>query len=179
MDLHAFQAALHDGVEKERALRWAEAADLYATLARASSDSAMRALALLRQGNALMELRRWDDARTALDGALHEAKASGEPGLLGQALLAAGVFAANRDDPKRAEAFLLDALERFHRKEDRAHLQGRGWAFLNLASLYGKPGRLVLGLRERVERAVEPPRLAVEAGQVQERPGRPRRGGGL
>src|SRR5207249_900567 len=86
------QKALHDGVEKERALRWAEAADLYATLARASSDPAMRGLALLRQGNALMELRRWDDARTALDAALHEAKASGEPGLLGQALLAAGVF---------------------------------------------------------------------------------------
>src|SRR5439155_389241 len=107
MDLHAFQAALHDGVEKERALRWAEAADLYAELARASSDPAMRALALLRQGNALMELRRWDDARTALDEALHEAKASGEPGLLGQALLAAGVFAANRDDPKRAEAFVF------------------------------------------------------------------------
>src|SRR2546426_2367668 len=144
MDLHAFQAALHDGVEKERALRWAEAADLYETLARASSDPAMRALALLRQGNALMELRRWDDARTALDAGLHEAKASGEPGLLGQALLAAGVFAANRDDPNRAEAFLLDALERFHRKDDRAHLQGRGWAFLNLASLYGKTGRLDL-----------------------------------
>ena len=144
MDLQAFQAALHDGVEKERGLRWAEAADLYATLARASSDPTMRALALLRQGNALMELRRWDDARTALDAALHEAKASGEPGLLGQALLAAGVFAANRDDPKRAEAFLLDALERFHRKDDRAHLQGRGWAFLNLASLYGKTGRLDL-----------------------------------
>src|SRR3989442_1145245 len=144
MDIQAFQAALHDGVEKERALRWAEAADIYADLARASSDPAMRALALLRQGNALMELRRWDDARLALDGALHEAKASGEPGLLGQALLAAGVFAANRDDPKRAEAFLLDALERFHRKDDRAHLQGRGWAFLNLASLYGKTGRLDL-----------------------------------
>src|SRR5437667_392813 len=144
MDLQAFQAALHDGVEKERALRWAEAAELDALLAQASSDPAMRALALLRAGNAWMELRRWDDARAALDAGLHEAKASGEPGLLGQALLAAGVFAANRDDPKRAEAFLLDALERFHRKDDRAHLQGRGWAFLNLASLYGKTGRLDL-----------------------------------
>src|SRR5881409_3213005 len=144
MDLRAFQAALHDGVEKERALRWAEAADLYATLARAASDPAMRALALLRHGNALMELRRWDDARAALDGALHEAKASGEPGLLAQALLAAGVFAANRDDRERAEAFLLDALERFHRDDALASLQGRGWAFLNLASLYGKTGRLDL-----------------------------------
>src|SRR5207245_6322854 len=141
MDPHAFQAALHEGVEKERALRWAEAADLYAELARASSDRAMRALALLRQGNALMELRRWDDARTALDAGLHEAKASGEPGLLGQALLAAGVFAANRDDPKRAEAFLLDALERLHRKDDRAHRPGRRRAILNLASHSGKTGR--------------------------------------
>src|SRR5437879_479276 len=142
MDLQAFQAALHDGVEKERSLRWVEAADLYAELARASADPTTRALALLRQGNALMELRRWDDARLTLDEALHEAKASGEPGLLGQALLAAGVFAANRDDPKRAEAFLLDALERFHRKDDRAHLQGRGSAFLNLASLDRKSTRL-------------------------------------
>src|SRR5947199_8947336 len=106
----------------------------------------MRAVALLRAGNAWMELRRWDEARAALDEALHEAKASGEPGPLGQALLAAGVFAANRDDPKRAEAFLLDALERSHRKDDRAHLQARGWAVLKLASLYGKTGRLDLAL---------------------------------
>src|SRR5256885_11350469 len=101
MDLHAFQAALHDGVEKERALRWAEAADLYTELARASSDPAMRALALLRQGNALMQLRRWDDARTALDEALHEAKPSAKPGHLGHPLLAAGVYAPNRHDPTR------------------------------------------------------------------------------
>src|SRR5439155_829848 len=107
MDLHAFQAALHDGVEKERALRWAEAADLYATLARASSDSAMRALALLRQGNALMELRRWDDARTALDAALHEAKASGEPGLLGQALLRRAIHDKDRWREDLAEAVVF------------------------------------------------------------------------
>src|SRR5213594_965903 len=98
MDLRAFQAALHDGVEKERALRWAEAADLYAELARASSDPGMRALALLRQGNALMELRRWDDARAAFDAGLHDAKESGDPGVVAQALLAAGVFAASRAD---------------------------------------------------------------------------------
>src|SRR2546422_621270 len=47
MDLQTFQAALHEGVEKERGLRWAEAADLYAELAKASSDPAMRALALV------------------------------------------------------------------------------------------------------------------------------------
>ena len=144
MDLKTFQAALHEGVEKERALRWAEAADVYGKLARDSSDPGMRALARLREGNALMELRRWDDARGAFDAGLHDAKESGDRGILAQALLAAGVFAANQDDPKRAEAFLLDALERFHRKDDRAHLQGRGWAFLNLATIYGKTGRLDL-----------------------------------
>ncbi len=104
----------------------------------------MRAIGRLRQGNALMELRRWDDARAALDDALHEAKAAKDPDVLAQALLAAGVFAANRDDPKRAEAFLLEALEHFHRRDDRGSLQGRGWAFLNLATVYGKTGRLDL-----------------------------------
>src|SRR2546428_10905706 len=144
MDLQTFQAALHEGVEKERGLRWAEAADLYAELAKASSDPAMRALALLRRGNALMELRRWDDARSAFDAGLHDAKESGDPGIVAQALLAAGAFAANRGDPKRAEAFLLDALDRIHRKHDRAHLRGPGWALLNLASLYGKNRQLDL-----------------------------------
>jgi tetratricopeptide (TPR) repeat protein len=91
-----------------------------------------------------MELRRWDEARAALDEALHEARGSGDPAILAQAHLAAGVFAANRDDRVRAEAFLLEALERFHRKDDRASLQGRGWTFLNLASVYGKTGRLDL-----------------------------------
>src|SRR5207244_12883850 len=76
--------------------------------------------------------------------ALHDAKASGDRALLAQALLAAGVFAANRDDRERAEAFLLDALERFHRDDAPASLQGRGWAFLNLATLYGKTGRFDL-----------------------------------
>jgi len=144
MDLDAFAAALRDGLEKERALRWDEAATLYADLAQKAPDPASRALALLRHGNALLQLRRWDDARTAFDAGLHEAKASGDADVVSQALLAAGVFAASRDDPKRAEAFLLDALERFHRKDDRASLQGRGWAFLNLAALYGKTGRLDL-----------------------------------
>ncbi len=104
----------------------------------------MRAIALLRQGNALMELRRWDDARAALDEALHEAKGSRDPDVVAQALLAAGVFAANRDDPARAEAFLLEALDRFHRADDKASVQGRGWAFLNLATVYGRTGRLDL-----------------------------------
>ena len=145
-----FARILHEGAERERALRWADAERLYADLVtrlqhpKGGDARGMRALALLRHANALMELRRWDDARAALDEALREAKGSGDPEAIAQALLAAGVFAANRNDSARAEAFLLDALERFHRKDDRPSLQGRGWAFLNLATLYGKTGRLDL-----------------------------------
>jgi tetratricopeptide (TPR) repeat protein len=147
-----FARSLHEGADRERAMRWEEAAAFYAGLVRGLGEidatdargRAMRALALLRQGNALMELARWDDARTALDEALHDAKASREPGVVAQALLAAGVFAANRGDAPRAEAFMLDALERFHAGDDRAALQGRGWAFVNLATLYGKTGRIDL-----------------------------------
>jgi len=137
-------------VEQERSLKWDEAASAYDGLvARLRADGgkeagAMRAIALLRRGNALMELRRWDDARACLDEALHEAKGSRDPDVVAQALLAAGVFAANRDDPTRAEAFLLEALDRFHRTDDRASVQGRGWAFLNLATVYGRTGRLDL-----------------------------------
>jgi len=137
-------------VEQERTLHWEEAASAYDGLvARLRAEGgreagAMRAIALLRRGNALMELRRWDDARTALDAALHEAKNSRDPDVVAQALLAAGVFAANRDDPARAEAFLLEALDRFHREDDKASVQGRGWAFLNLATVYGRTGRLDL-----------------------------------
>ena len=146
----AFARALHEGHEREHDQRWQDAVDTYSRLLsslRPTKDResrAMRAIALMRSGNALMELRRWEDARGALDEALHEAKGSGDPAIVAQALLAAGVFAANQDDRERGEAFLLDALERFHRKDDRASLQGRGWAFLNLATLYGKTGRLDL-----------------------------------
>jgi len=139
-----FVRLLHEGAERERALRWEDAAALYSRLADEAADRGMRALALMRHGNALMELRRWDEARAALDEALHEAKASDDPNVIAQALLAAGVFAANRDDVGRAETFLMDALERFHRLDDRASVQGRGWCFLNLGSLYGKTGRLDL-----------------------------------
>lgn len=146
----AFAKALHEGSEDERNQRWPEAIDIYSRLLstlRTRSDPesrAMRAIALLRTGNAWMEMRRWHDARATLDEALHEAKASGDSAIVAQALLAAGVFATNQDDRERGEAFLLDALERFHRKDDRPSLQGRGWAFLNLATLYGKTGRLDL-----------------------------------
>src|SRR3989442_5725378 len=110
MDLDAFAAALRDGLEKERALRWDEAATLYADLVRKAPDPASRALALLRHGNALMELRRWDDARTAFDPGLHEAKASGDADVLAQALLAAAVFAAGRAECERGEAIHLARL---------------------------------------------------------------------
>ena len=145
-----FANALHRASEHEQNQRWQQAIDVYSDLLAAipprtnPESQAMRAIALLRQGNALMELRRWEEARAALDKALHEAKASGDPAIVAQALLAAGVFATNQDDPERGEAFLLDALERFHQKDDRASMQGRGWAFLNLATLYGKTGRLDL-----------------------------------
>src|SRR2546425_8135151 len=124
MDLDAFAAALRDGLEKERALRWDEAATLYADLVRKAPDPASRALALLRHGNALMELRRWDDARTAFDAGLHEAKASGDADVLSQALLAAGGFAASRADSKRGGGVLLGALRRVPSKDGRPALPG-------------------------------------------------------
>ncbi len=152
IDPKEFTARLQEGTAHERRLEWSAAADLYARLlddfgAPGAGDLAahrMRALALLRRGNALMRLERWDEARGALDGALDDAKASGDADVLAQALLAAGVYAADRKDFPRAEAFLMDALARYHREDDRSSLQGRGWAFLNLASLYGKTGRLDL-----------------------------------
>ena len=143
---------LREGASKEKSLRWDEAAAFYAALLRGlgpidgddRSGRALRATLLMRHANALMELGRWDDARRALDDALADAKACGQDDVLGRALIAAGVFAANREDNGRAEAFLTQALERFHRRNDRPALQGRGWAFINLATLYGKTGRLDL-----------------------------------
>lgn len=145
-----FASRLEEGAARERARQWEEAVSFYEEVVQALTaigpeDRAglgMRAIARLRKANALLELHRWDEARATLDEALHDAKASGEATAIAQALLAAGVYAADREDFPRAEAFLLDALERFHRRDDRASLQGRGWAFLNLASMYGKMGRL-------------------------------------
>src|SRR3990172_9484467 len=94
----AFERALREGAESERALRWQEAADLYGDLSRMTQGDPRHALALLRYGNALMELRRWDDARAAIDDALREAKAAGDGLVMAQALLAAGGDAPNRED---------------------------------------------------------------------------------
>jgi tetratricopeptide (TPR) repeat protein len=152
----AFATALHDGEDLERSQHWEAALETYAGVVKSlepRSDvesRAMRAIALLRQGNAFMELRKWDAAREAIDAALHEAKAvhdsqgASKSDILAQALLAGGVFAANRKDYERAEVFLLDALERFHRSSDHACLKGRGWTFLNLATVCGMTGRLDL-----------------------------------
>lgn len=152
IDPREYASRLQEGEAHERRLEWETAARLYGQLLDdlASVDAAdrtglrLRALARLRRANALMELTRWDEARGALDGALDDAKASADANVIAQALLAAGVYAANRGETARAEAFLIDALERYHREDNRPALQGRGWAFLNLASLYGKTGRLDL-----------------------------------
>ncbi len=152
MEPTEFASRLQEGAAHERRLEWETAATLYAQLiddlshreAEDHGSRRLRALARLRRANALMELRRWDEARGALDGALDDAKASGDSEVLAEALLAAGVYATERGDHARAEAFLMDALDRFHREDGRPSLQGRGWAFLNLASLYGKTGRLDL-----------------------------------
>jgi tetratricopeptide (TPR) repeat protein len=133
-------------------LRWAEAEVFYNALAlglagaghEGPPERGMRAVALLRRANALMELARWEDARPVLDDAMEDAKASGDGDTIAQALLAAGVYATNRGDTARAEAFLMDALDRFHRRDDPAFVQGRGWTFLSLGTLYGKTGRLDL-----------------------------------
>jgi len=152
IDPREFASRLQEGAAHERRLEWEAAATLYGQLiddlsglgAEDPKGRRLRALARLRRANALMELARWDEARGALDDAIDDAKASGETEVIAEALLAAGVYATDRGDLPRAEAFLMDALERFHRSDDRASLQGRGWAFLNLASLYGKSGRLDL-----------------------------------
>jgi len=131
---------------------WDEVAMFYADLVRQLGQigrddrpgRAMRATLLLRRAHALMKLARWDEARMAIDEALHDAKASEEGGTVAQAMLGAGVYAANVGDTARAERFMMEALERFHNSDDRPSLQGRGWSFLNLASLYGKTGRLDL-----------------------------------
>ena len=69
----AFAKALHEGHEREHDQRWQDAVDTYTKLlsslrhTKDPESCAMRAIVLMRSGNALMELRRWDDARVALD----------------------------------------------------------------------------------------------------------------
>src|SRR5439155_1028559 len=71
IDRTAFAKALHEAHEREHDQRWQDAIDVYADLLASLGPSAdperraMRATALMRRGNALMELRRWDWARGA------------------------------------------------------------------------------------------------------------------
>ena len=148
-----FDATLEAGVAMEQRLDWEGALQLYESMlrsleAKASDDApreARRAAVELRRGNALMVLRRMDDARSAFDAGLYSAKASRDPIIIARALMAAGVFAGSSGDSPRAERFLVEALDRFSRLSDWEGRQGAGWALLNLGTLYGRTGRLDLG----------------------------------
>ena len=147
-----FEDALEAGIALEQALDWEGALRRYdAVLAglreEDSKDAAWHARAAeagMRLANALMVLRRMDDARAALDDALHAAKACGDALVLAKALIAAGVFAGSSGDFARAETFLLEAMDRFSRIDSDDARQGAGWALLNLGGVYGKTGRLDL-----------------------------------
>lgn len=148
-----FESILDAGVDYEQRLDWEGALRHYESVLRdleAESQhdgvwQARRASVEMRRGNALMVLRRMDDARNAFDASLHAAKASRDPIVLARALMGAGVFAGSSGDTPRAESFLMDALDRFSRIEGDEGRHGAGWALLNLGSLYGKTGRLDLG----------------------------------
>lgn len=130
----------------EQALRWEDAERFYreALNGGAGTSNAESADLRLRLGNALLQLRRFEEARRAFDDALTAAKEARDDLVLGRALLGAGVFAASRGDVGRGEDFLLAALDRFHSVSDREGVQGEGWALLNLAAIYGRTKRLDL-----------------------------------
>jgi tetratricopeptide (TPR) repeat protein len=148
-----FEAALDAGVSLEKRLDWEGALRHYESLVqgldaespRRAGWDARKASVEVRRGNALMVLRRMDDARAAFDASLHAAKASDTPLVLARALTGAGVFAGSSGDTARAERFLLEALDRFDPIEGHEGRQGAGWALLNLGTLYGRTGRLDLG----------------------------------
>src|SRR2546425_12487162 len=127
-----FEATLDAGVAMEQRLDWEGALRLYESMLRrldadASDDSsweARRAAGELRRGNALMVLRRMDDARSAFDAGLYSAKASRDPIIIARALMAAGVFAGSSGDSPRAERFLVEALDRYSRLPDWEGRQG-------------------------------------------------------
>ena len=147
-----FDASLEEGIAYERRLDWEGALRHYDSLLGAVEEAANRnpsaqsrlSSAQVRRGNALMVLRRMDEARQAFDSDLHAAKAAGDPLVLARALMAAGVFAGTSGDASLAERFLLDALDRFSRIPGAEGEQGAGWALLNLGGIYGKTGRLDL-----------------------------------
>ncbi len=147
-----FEEALEAGIALEQRMDWEGALKHYEALLSvlrkdASEDAvgqARIAEAEMRRANALMVLRRMDDARAAFDAALHAAKASGDALVIAKALMAAGVFAGSSKDFARAETFLLEAMDRFSRIDSDDARQGGGWALLNLGGVYGKTGRLDL-----------------------------------
>lgn len=136
---------LEKGIQLEQSLRWAEAEAHYRQAIATNVGSRVTMADLrTRHANALLELRRLDEARTEFDLALNAAKETGDGLVIARALLGAGVFAASHGDLQRGEDFLMGALERFHARHDRDGLQGEGWALLNLAAVYGRSKRLDL-----------------------------------
>ncbi len=147
-----FEEALQAGIALEQRMDWEGACRHYESLVRdlrsgpvAGAASHTRlASAEMRRGNALMVLRRMDEAKAAFDASLHEAKACGDALVLARALMGAGVFAGSSGDLERAQGFLLDALDRFSRIASDDGRQGAGWSMVNLGGVYGKSGRLDL-----------------------------------
>ena len=143
MDDDAFERRMDEGYALEQDLNWPGAEAFYATFRK---DGALRrdqaAEVTVRHANALMLLRRWDDARAEFDAALDAAKGADNPIVLARALIGAGAFAASRNDFARGEEFLLAALESFHAVHDKDGLAGEGWALVNLAAIYGRTKRL-------------------------------------
>ena len=138
--------AIEEGIQLEQALRWTDAEAHYrrllddATVGPGADLVDLR----LRHANALMVLKRFEEARRAFDEALAAAKRTKDPAVLGRTLLGAGVYAGSRGDVRRAEDFLMAALDAFHVRHGADGIQGEGWALLNLAALYGKSQRLDL-----------------------------------
>src|SRR3989304_9260151 len=104
--------------ELERRIDWSGALRDYDALLRALEAEQVRdapwqlryADIQFRRGNALMELRRTDAARAAIDAGLHAAKASGRPLVVAEGLMAAGGFARRTGGFIRAGRFFLPAL---------------------------------------------------------------------
>ncbi len=160
MDDDAFEHRMEEGYRLEQGLQWPEAEAFYSSFGSAGSlRMDQTAEVTLRRANALMLLRRWDDALVQFDLALNAAKACGNPIVLARALVGAGVFASSRHDFARGEEFLLGALEGFHAIHDKDGIVGEGWALVNLAAIYGRTKRLDLAFltfekaRERLFKA--------------------------
>src|SRR3972149_5129434 len=104
MEDDAFDGKIAGATELERRIDWSGALRDYDALLRALEAEQVRdgpwqlrhADIQFRRGNALMELRRTDAARVAIDAGLHAAKASGSPLVVAKGLLAARGFARRK-----------------------------------------------------------------------------------